>query len=108
MFAIKASEAGTIVLDGSGKPLELKPGEDFTVTEDNKIDWTIGIPNGRAPNPGEYYSMQYYMHPVYVVRSMPYQYRDITFKLKSPNLDLMNLPTKVQAWLEFLGGPGGD
>jgi hypothetical protein len=107
LYAIKASSDGRIVLDDNKLPLELKNDEDFVVTEDGKIDWTLGMSSGRAPSPGEYYSMQYFIHPVYVVRSMPYQFRDSVHKVKQVNQELVNLPTKVMAWLEFLGSPNG-
>jgi len=108
LYAIKASEDGKIVLGADNKPLELKQDEDFIVTAEGKIDWSQGLSSGRAPNPGEYYSMQYFIHPVYVIRSMPYQFRDSVHKVKQVQQELTNLPTKVMAWLEFLGSPGGD
>ena len=78
-------------------------GVDFSITEVGDIDWTLGMSESTAPSPGTFYSIQYYAHPVYVVRSMPYNFRDITIKTKVKSKKHQELPTKVLCWLEFLG-----
>lgn len=106
----KADSTGTIV---SG---ELQGGVDFVITSDGKIDWTGGSRGGStAPAVGDYYSVHYYIHPVYVVKTFPYQFRDTLVKrggqtsagTKTPAVRFESMPTKCLAWLEFLGETDG-
>ena len=94
-----------IASDSDGRIIdqELVEGTDFTITALGEIDWTLGMAAGTAPSPNTFYSIQYYAHPVYVVRSMPYNFRDITIKTKVKSKKHQELPTKVLCWLEFLG-----
>jgi hypothetical protein len=103
---------------------ELTRGVDFVINNDGQIDWSLGDAAGAAaeavahaanpnhqPHPikvvpavGDYYTIQYYMNPRYVVRTFPYQFRDTVIKEKKPSPSFTNLPTKVMAWLDFLTG----
>mgnify|MGYP003643151614 CR=1 FL=1 len=94
-----------IASDVTGKIIqqELVENTDFTITDTGAVDWSLGMALGTAPSPDAHYSIQYYANPVYVVRSMPYNFRDITIKTKVNSKKHQELPTKVLAWLEFLG-----
>jgi hypothetical protein len=90
--------------DGSTEPgLQLVRGVDFTVTQDGRIDWTLGDVTGKAPPPGGWYGISYYCRPVYVVIDHPHPLRDVFVQLKSPTESFVRLTILARARLEFLG-----
>ena len=97
VFAIAADTDGKII------DTELVENVDFVVTSDGRIDWTLGMARGTAPAKNSFYSVHYYTNPVYIVRTMPFTRRDTIVKDKAPSTRLQELPTKMLAWLEFLG-----
>lgn len=101
LYAAKASADGVLVVDPQGHPVVLRQGVDFLVT-DGRIDWTPGDVLGTAPAVGAQYAMHYYAHPVYVVRSNPYGFRDTVVQVKRV-AEVVNMPVHADCWLEFLG-----
>ena len=82
---------------------ELVEDQDFVVTSDGKIDWSIGAAKGTAPAEGERYSVSFFMNPVYVVKSLPYTQRNTYHTEKSATEVFQELPVLADAWLEWLG-----
>ena len=82
---------------------ELVENTDFTVTSDGKIDWTLGMVNGTAPEVGSRYSVHHYARPVYIAKSFPYSFRDTRVINKEATDSVRNLPVRVDCMLEFLG-----
>lgn len=97
LYVRKANAQG--VVTGS----ELVESTDFVVTSDGKIDWTLGVGLGTAPATGERYSVSYFMHPVYVVKSLPYTQRNNYSTKKSATEFVQEMPVLADAWLEWLG-----
>ena len=103
-YCRKANSEGVVTGD------ELVADTDFKVSN-GKIDWTLGDSNGNAPKAGERYSVQYFMHPVYVVKNFPYAIRSsYTVAGKGngvatgvPGEQMVELPVLSEAWLEWLG-----
>lgn len=90
--------------DGTTTPdLQLVRGVDYTVTEDGRIDWTLGDITGKAPPGGGWYAISYYARPVYVVIDHPHPWRDVFIQYKSPTETFQRLPILARARLEFLG-----
>lgn len=102
LYAARAGLDGTLVVDGQGHPVELRQGVDFAVTEAGHVDWTPGDVLGTAPAVGAQVAMHYFAHPVYVVRSHPYGFRDTVVKTKG-EATVVHLPVHADCWLEFMG-----
>ncbi len=103
LYAHKASSEGLAVVDG-----ELKAGEAFEITEDGRLDWTVGDQSGKAPANGEYYTVSYYHHPRFLVDNIPHGWRDTRVTFKHPESALVPMPVHVMAKLEHLGEGGVD
>ena len=97
VYCRKADSTG--VLD----PTVLNADTDFEVDTDGKIDWSIGDVAGTAPLTDQRYTVQYFGHPVYIVRDFPFNIRDTWIKRKNPTQALHHLPIKSTAWLNYLG-----
>jgi len=95
----RASFAGNVVSTA------LIEGTDFTVTDDGKIDWSLGDILKTAPAVGDRFSLAYYANPVYIINEFPYSFRDTHLKQKFPTDVYRRMPTQVTCWLEFLGSP---
>lgn len=67
-----------------------------------QIDWTLGDGLGTAPAAGARYSIAYYIHPVYVVRNNPHVLRITRTKRKAPGVSPLDMPSTVDAWLEWM------
>ena len=71
---------------------------DFTLdTDAAEIDWT---PTGREPNTGERYSVEYFIHPSWIVTNI-FPIRDTFVKSKKPSVTFTELPIKVEVRLEY-------
>lgn len=106
VFYCRKADGNGIVTGG-----ELVAGEDLVVNEDGDIDWSLGLSNGTAPSEGERYSLQYFIHPVYVVKNFPYAIR-ASYTSSSvgggtatgiSGEQYVELPVLSEAWLEWLG-----
>ena len=98
VLSCRRADSNGLIVSG-----ELERGVDFVINNDGQIDWSPGDA-ADVPAVGDYYTIQYYMNPRYVVRTFPYQFRDTVIKEKKPSPSFTNLPTKVMAWLDFLTG----
>lgn len=83
---------------------DLVEGTDFTVTDAGAIDWSLGDGLGTAPAVGSDYALSYYTHPVYLVTSLPFGFRDTMTATKAAGVTQHGLAIRVDAELEFLGG----
>ena len=88
----------------NGKSLViLKKGQDFIVDDDGKIDFSLGDKNGRAPKPGQSFSIRYFMNPVWVITSMrPHPIHNIYTQTKVAEPTLLHLPITVTGTLDFV------
>jgi hypothetical protein len=80
----------------------LQLGQDFVVTSDGRIDWTLGDTKGTAPRPGERFSIYYNCRPAFRVISYPHTVRATRGKKKSPDDYPLILPVSVICRLEHL------
>jgi hypothetical protein len=87
----------------SAEANSLTEGEDFVVTEDGEIDFSLGDASGTAPAEGLRYSVSYYARPRYYVASHPHTHRDSTRRRKSTTEAPITLPIQVECSLEFMG-----
>jgi len=71
---------------------------DFTVDPAGYINWEGG---GLEPNRGERYSVDYTMHPPFIVIDMLNVIRDTIAKVKKPGVAPTSLPVRVLCKLEF-------
>lgn len=90
----------------SGK--QLVEGTDFAITDDGRINWALGIANGKAPTVGEWYTVTYYHRPRFVVDNFPHGWRDTRITFKHPESLVVPMPVHVLAKLEHLGEGGVD
>lgn len=91
-------------LDGlSSEGDVLVEGEDFVVTEEGDIDFSLGDSNGKAPLEGARYSVSYYARPRYYVAERPHTHRDSTQKRKATEESPLMMPVQAQCSLEFMG-----
>jgi hypothetical protein len=93
-----ADATGTIVAG------ERVRGVDFEIDDDGNVDWSLGDIAGTAPAVGSYASFSYYTHPVYLVTSLPFGYRDTMVGAKATGVTQHGLAIRVSAELEILGG----
>lgn len=77
-------------------------GQDFSVTDDGLIDWTLGDDAGTAPVPGEQFSVYYVARPSFRVVSFPHAVRDSRGRYKSPDDYPIYLPVNFLCRLEHL------
>ena len=96
--AHKANADGTASANGG-----LTPGQDFVVTAEGAIDWSLGVASGTAPALGTRYSISYYAHPSYLVINHPHVARDTVVKHKKPQPGEVALPVNALCRLEFWG-----
>jgi hypothetical protein len=76
--------------------------QDFTVTEDGAIDWSLGDVTGRAPSTGRLFSVKYLINPIWVVLGLrPYPTQNLYSTTKLPAKTLLHLPMSVSAQLDF-------
>lgn len=85
----------------------LVEGVDFTVTVDGKIDWTLGIANGRAPALNAYYTISYLANPRYMITDVSHAVRDTYVQEHAPAAVFSTMPIQGFARLEYLGQPVG-
>lgn len=78
-------------------------GDDFIVTEDGDIDFSLGDASGRSPVVGARYSVSYYARPRYYVAERPHTHRDSTSKRKAPDESSLLMPIQAHCSLEFMG-----
>lgn len=78
-------------------------GVDYTVTEDGRVDFSLGEVNGTAPIEGTRYSITYYASPRYYVADHPHAHRDSVNIKKSPDETPLLLPIQAHCTLEFMG-----
>lgn len=76
---------------------------DFTVTEDGKIDFSLGDASNVAPVENARYSVTYYARPRYYVAERPHTHRDSVTRRKSPDESPLLLPVQAHCSLEFMG-----
>jgi len=76
---------------------------DFIVTNDGKIDFSLGDTAGTAPATGIRYSVSYFARPRYYVADHPHTHRDSVYIRKSVTESPLSLPIQVQCSLEFMG-----
>lgn len=81
----------------------LTEGVDFVVTSDGKINWALGIANGKAPAVGTTYTISYYASPRYVITDTPYGIRDTNVQSHAPAPARMRMPIACTARMEHLG-----
>lgn len=81
----------------------LTEGVDFVVTVDGKINWALGIANGKAPVAGNTYTISYYAAPRYVILDVPYGIRDTNVQSHAPAPVRMRMPIACTARMEYLG-----
>ncbi len=86
---------------------KLVEGTDFTVTVDGKIDWTLGIANGRAPVLNAYYTISYLARPRYMITDLSHAVRDTYVQNHAPAAVFSTMPIQGMARLEYLGQPVG-
>lgn len=103
LYAHKSDDDGLAQLDG-----ELRADVDFVITDDGRIDWTLGDGNGQAPTEGQWYTLTYYHHPRFVVDSIPHGWRDTRITYKHPESILAPMPVQCMGKLEFMGEGGTD
>lgn len=84
---------------GDLQPTPIVEGTDFNVVDGN-IVWVDGT---NAPEPGTFYTIQYYAHPAFVVKDFPYVVRDQYVKDNTPDAVFTQMESRVFAWLEVLG-----
>ncbi len=73
--------------------------EDFDIDHENKtITW---MPHGSEPAVGEQYSVDYWMHPSWIVVDPTNIIRDTYVKSKKPGITFQPLPQKVMVRLEY-------
>ena len=90
------------IYDGRGLVL-LKEGQDYIVDAEGSIDFSLGDKNGRAPKPGQSFSVRYFMNPVWVVTSMqPHPIHNIYTETKVSAPTLLHLPVTVSGTLDFV------
>ena len=94
----KASSAGL-----STESDALTSGVDYVVTEQGRIDFTLGDQAGTAPATGDRYSITYYASPRYYVADHPHAHRDSVHLRKSPDESPLLMPVQVNCSLEFMG-----
>ncbi len=97
LYCHKAAPDGQIVVEG-----EMTAGVDFEITEEGRIDWTIGQGQGSAPAEGDRYTISYYAHPRYVVMDDPHAVRDTFDGAKRPEPAATPMLVQVRARLEHL------
>jgi hypothetical protein len=71
---------------------------DFEVDPEGYINW---IPTGLEPNRGERYSVDYVMHPRWIVIDLINVLRDTYVKAKKPGITFQPLPVRALIRLEF-------
>jgi hypothetical protein len=72
---------------------------DFTV--DSKTSIVTWLPIDNEPNSGERYSIEYMMHPSWIVIDLPNVLRDTYIKHKLPGIGLAELPVRAVVRLEY-------
>lgn len=101
MYCRATNTAG--VLQGD----ELREGDDFVVTDEGFIDWTLS--GDDAPPPGAKYTIRYYARPAFLVQGLPYVRRDMFRQdIGVDNAELDLAPVLVHVRMEFLGPEGGS
>lgn len=95
-------------LDGVVDPSEVALGTDFEVDAQGRIDWSLGDASGRAPAEGARYSVHYYFHPRYVVRSFPYSDVDMVIDSDAGTRKYVRQRSVAMCWLEWLGDGEGS
>lgn len=85
----------------------LTQGQDFTVTDDGKIDFTLGDANGKAPVENARYSVAYYGNPRYVITDHPHAFRDSFTAVKAPEPAFTPMPVQASGKLDFMGDRNG-
>lgn len=88
----------------------LVEGTDFVVDAQGRMDWTLGVANGKAPAINAFYTVSYYANPRYAVIDMLYGVRDTFVQNKQPlgSGKFQTMPVCVVAQQEWLGGLAGD
>lgn len=81
----------------------LTEGVDFEVTQDGKLDFSLGVGLGTAPAENLRYSVTYFARPRYYVADHPHTHRDSIRKFKSTQESPLALPVQVRCTLEFMG-----
>ena len=82
----------------------LRDGVDFTVTEDGKIDLSLGDQNGTAPKPGTRMSTTYLAHPVWIVVQFSPYAAQFTYQTEQvPEPVLIELPKSMKCELDIFG-----
>ena len=76
--------------------------EDFRVTAEGHIDWTIGDARKTAPSAGQAYAVEYEMHPRYIVRDFPHAIRAGRVQFQRPAPEHEDLPVTVMVDIDFL------
>lgn len=77
---------------------EYKNGIDFIVNDDKKIEWIEG---GESPKIGSKYSIDYELHPSWIVIDMVNLVRDAMVKQKRPGVQFTRLPQRAMVRLEY-------
>jgi len=86
---------------------KLVEGVDFAVTVDGRVDWTLGIANGRAPVLNAYYTISYVARPRYMITDLAHAVRDTYVQSHAPSPVFSTMPIQGSARLEYLGQPVG-
>lgn len=103
LHVIRSSVNGEVTANDT-----LTVGTDLVITAEGKIDWTLGIANGKAPVEGSHYSVAYYANPRYVIVDYPYASRDTYVKTKQATATFTPLVVNAMARLEFLADGGTE
>ncbi len=72
--------------------------KDFSIDITGYVDW---IPTGLEPKSGERYSIEYLMHPRWIVIDMPNVLRDTYVKSKKSGITFQAMPVRAMVRLEF-------
>ena len=98
---VQASDADGLTTEA----MALTQGVDYAVTNDGKIDWTLGDAGNTAPALDTRYAVAYYAKPRYVVVDSPHTHRDTFVKTKSVSITFVPMPVQAMGKLDFLGDP---
>lgn len=91
----------------SSSTMTLIEGTDYVVSVDGKVDWTLGVANGKAPAAGIHYALSYYARPRYVVTDKGHNTRDTFTQIHAATPTFQTMPLHATVKLEYLGDKGG-